>query len=106
SFSIKLLSPLLSSLFPYTTLIRSAGNLSAAHNQNLNKIDADYQNQTKQINQEIANHDQAVKSATTNVDNQINAASDTENTAQKADRKSTRLNSSHVSISYAVFCLK
>src|SRR5699024_11827041 len=27
-------------------------------------------------------------------------------TAQDADRKSTRLNSSHVSISYAVFCLK
>src|SRR5579885_2357133 len=27
-------------------------------------------------------------------------------TAAKADRKSTRLNSSHVSISYAVFCLK
>src|SRR5437868_11332789 len=26
--------------------------------------------------------------------------------AQGADRKSTRLNSSHVSISYAVFCLK
>src|SRR5207253_11260984 len=25
---------------------------------------------------------------------------------QKADRKSTRLNSSHVAISYAVFCLK
>src|SRR5699024_11388136 len=27
-------------------------------------------------------------------------------TSQKTDRKSTRLNSSHVSISYAVFCLK
>src|SRR5699024_11878690 len=26
--------------------------------------------------------------------------------AKRADRKSTRLNSSHVSISYAVFCLK
>src|SRR5690349_24171739 len=26
--------------------------------------------------------------------------------ASKADRKSTRLNSSHVEISYAVFCLK
>src|SRR5690625_6424965 len=26
--------------------------------------------------------------------------------AKKADRKSTRLNSSHVAISYAVFCLK
>ena len=70
-----------------------AGNLSTAHNQNLNKIDADYQNQTKQINQEIANHDQAVKSATTNVDNQINAASDTVNTAQKAvDNAQTDLN--------------
>ena len=61
-----------------------AGNLNVVHNQNLNKIDADYQNQTKQVNQEIANHDQAVKSATTNVDNQINAANDTVNTAQKA----------------------
>src|SRR5437773_6063519 len=27
-------------------------------------------------------------------------------TAQDADRKSTRLNSSHITISYAVFCLK
>ena len=70
-----------------------AGNLSAAHNQNLNKIDVDYQNQTKQVNQEIANHDQTVKSAaTTNVDNQINAASDTVNTAQKAvDNAQTNL---------------
>lgn len=71
-----------------------AGDLNIAHNQNLNKIDADYQNQTKQINQEIANHDQTVKSAaTTNVDNQINAASDTVNTAQKAvDNAQTNLN--------------
>lgn len=70
-----------------------AGNLNVVHNQNLNKIDADYQNQTKQVNQEIANHDQAVKSATTNVDNQINAASDTVNTAQKAvDNAQTNLN--------------
>src|SRR5438477_8015993 len=29
-----------------------------------------------------------------------------ENLDQKRDRKSTRLNSSHMSISYAVFCLK
>src|SRR5690625_6792725 len=28
------------------------------------------------------------------------------NTLEKIDRKSTRLNSSHVAISYAVFCLK
>src|SRR5438067_7146967 len=31
---------------------------------------------------------------------------DTAGEAQARDRKSTRLNSSHVSISYAVFCLK
>src|SRR5699024_12035892 len=31
---------------------------------------------------------------------------DSVNTTSKKDRKSTRLNSSHVSISYAVFCLK
>src|SRR5207249_11711485 len=31
---------------------------------------------------------------------------DAEGHAARADRKSTRLNSSHVSISYAVFCLK
>lgn len=68
-------------------------NLNVVHNQNLNKIDVDYQNQVKQINQEIANHDQAVKSATTNVDNQINAASDTVNTAQKTvDNAQTNLN--------------
>src|SRR5699024_11269502 len=30
----------------------------------------------------------------------------TPQTGQQRDRKSTRLNSSHVSISYAVFCLK
>ena len=70
-----------------------ANDLSVAHNQNLNKIDADYQNQTKQVNQGIANHDQAVKSATTNVDNQINAASDAVNTAQKVvDNAQTNLN--------------
>lgn len=70
-----------------------ANDLRVAHNQNLNKIDADYQNQTKQVNQEIANHDQAVKSATTNVDNQINAASDAVNTAQKVvDNAQTNLN--------------
>lgn len=75
-------------------------NLNIAHDQNLNKIDADYQNQTKQVNQELANaqstiktkHDQAVKSATTNVDNQINNANDTVNTAQKAvDNAQTNL---------------
>lgn len=76
-------------------------SLNIAHDQNLNKIDADYQDQTKQVNQELANaqstikanHDQAVKSATTNVDNQINAANDTVNTDQNAvNNDQTNLN--------------
>src|SRR5690348_17987179 len=36
----------------------------------------------------------------------LDAASRNEKTASRSDRKSTRLNSSHPSISYAVFCLK
>src|SRR5207249_6930705 len=36
----------------------------------------------------------------------VPARADTPVEAQSRDRKSTRLNSSHVSISYAVFCLK
>src|SRR5699024_12543305 len=36
----------------------------------------------------------------------VNVAVQTSPTNNAADRKSTRLNSSHVSISYAVFCLK
>src|SRR6266508_6110513 len=36
----------------------------------------------------------------------ISLASGTRTSATQPDRKSTRLNSSHVAISYAVFCLK
>src|SRR5690625_6508420 len=37
---------------------------------------------------------------------EFKAAANNKGTAKKRDRKSTRLNSSHVAISYAVFCLK
>src|SRR5438270_7875201 len=36
----------------------------------------------------------------------FNTAGNREDTVKKPDRKSTRLNSSHSQISYAVFCLK
>src|SRR5437868_10466476 len=36
----------------------------------------------------------------------VSLAHDSISTPENVDRKSTRLNSSHVSISYAVFCLK
>src|SRR5690606_41539585 len=42
----------------------------------------------------------------TNVEAAIKRASDKDTSNYDQDRKSTRLNSSHVKISYAVFCLK
>src|SRR5207302_8319674 len=38
--------------------------------------------------------------------NDVALAADAEDASRALDRKSTRLNSSHVKISYAVFCLK
>src|SRR5437868_9986422 len=68
-----------STLFPYTTLFRS-GNLAARELAQLGR-----QILASLIAEQVAYH---------------------EYQTAKTDRKSTRLNSSHVSISYAVFCLK
>src|SRR5699024_11348559 len=57
---------------------------------------------------DIACGNKAVKTNLLYTDIQTNIASIMDEIAGKVqlDRKSTRLNSSHVSISYAVFCLK
>src|SRR3989442_7937391 len=65
-----------STLFPYTTLFRSVFNLGLG----------------------------LIFVAEPSLDPR--AACPSEGSATKIDRKSTRLNSSHVRISYAVFCLK
>src|SRR5947199_6662512 len=44
--------------------------------------------------------------AASHIETYAAAASATEQPASMTDRKSTRLNSSHLGISYAVFCLK
>src|SRR3712207_8662572 len=69
-----------STLFPYTTLFRSLPNLSTAANSS---------------GQAYAISDEGYVAGES-------YASD----AARLDRKSTRLNSSHANISYAVFCLK
>src|SRR3712207_8746987 len=69
-----------STLFPYTTLFRSAGRGRLGR-----RLDAP-------LPQE-ARHETA-------------ALPDLAHDDDFADRKSTRLNSSHANISYAVFCLK
>src|SRR3712207_8609939 len=76
-----------STLFPYTTLFRSS--MAAPH---------------------VAGAWAVLKSKSTSVSvtQALNALKDTGRlvTDVNGDRKSTRLNSSHANISYAVFCLK
>src|SRR3712207_8472322 len=80
-----------STLFPYTTLFRShaegargVGFLPAQHEER----DARQQEEAPEHRQRIL--DEALETRV----------------LDGADRKSTRLNSSHANISYAVFCLK
>src|SRR2546422_1828684 len=79
-FFLMIRRPPRSTLFPYTTLFRSAEKLGLLHS-------ADYspKNRTKAT---FALADAALSEV------------------RRTDRKSTRLNSSHGYISYAVFCLK
>src|SRR3712207_8801591 len=78
-----------STLFPYTTLFRSI---------------RDDKNETGELKR-------VVNSLIQNIDvfsrdSIIIAATNHHELLDPADRKSTRLNSSHANISYAVFCLK
>src|SRR2546430_13562569 len=67
-----------STLFPYTTLFRSNAGKSSLLNR-------------------LAGYDAAIVTAIPGT---------TRDVVRERDRKSTRLNSSHSQISYAVFCLK
>src|SRR5437870_7442627 len=73
-------SPPKSTLFPYTTLFRSIGDLSAT---DIKHLDVGSWKSRKFAGLSIPTLAEFL-----------------------LDRKSTRLNSSHVAISYAVFCLK
>src|SRR5436853_1257583 len=77
--------PLRSTLFPYTTLFRS----SLVHGPGVQKAAArDHVLEQPEVDQPVLGH-QAARGR-----------------GRAQDRKSTRLNSSHLGISYAVFCLK
>src|SRR5438309_4715645 len=67
-----------STLFPYTTLFRSRFDEHLAYR------DVECRNESANVGEPVRRHSQT----------------------RCEDRKSTRLNSSHSSISYAVFCLK
>src|SRR3712207_7943198 len=90
-FFLMIRRPPRSTLFPYTTLIRSDKAVAV--------VVEELQKNTKKISTsaEVAQ----VGSISANGEREIG-----EMIAQAIDRKSTRLNSSHANISYAVFCLK
>src|SRR5438309_6374345 len=81
-FFLMIRRPPRSTLFPYTTLFRSTAGPEEVTALFSNALDAAYMGPNPAIN------------------------AYTKSSALEKDRKSTRLNSSHSSISYAVFCLK
>src|SRR5690554_7266399 len=78
-----------STLFPYTTLFRSAEEVTRLRAENKPTIPVLLCDE-KKANVFLRDDEPAVAAKL----------------HMKGDRKSTRLNSSHVRISYAVFCLK
>src|SRR3712207_9312385 len=84
-FFLMIRRPPRSTLFPYTTLFRSAGSGAPEHLQPF--------------------HPPAHRHADADVGD-LRAGLLLPVQAPGGDRKSTRLNSSHANISYAVFCLK
>src|SRR5690625_6018584 len=93
--------PPIPSLFPYTTLFRSRSKLGATQNRlehTINNLGASQENVTA-AESRIRDVDMAKEMMEFTKNNILTQAS-------QSDRKSTRLNSSHVAISYAVFCLK
>src|SRR3712207_7735829 len=75
-----------STLFPYTTLFRSRGIAAGLA--------------------ERVGHDRGGGGLAVGAGDHHRAALGGKQLGQQRDRKSTRLNSSHANISYAVFCLK
>src|SRR3712207_8257055 len=80
-----------STLFPYTTLFRSLGGPAAAGQGRL---------------QHVARAAGALRGTRADDGVQLVDEDDDLVAVLAEDRKSTRLNSSHANISYAVFCLK
>src|SRR3712207_7533101 len=90
-----------STLFPYTTLFRSLRDDGAGGHD---RARAD----VRAVHDHAAHADQDVVVDPRTVQHHPVADGDTATDDQRetGDRKSTRLNSSHATISYAVFCLK
>src|SRR3712207_8461466 len=90
-FFLMIRRPPISTLFPYTTLFRSFVTQDGA------ETDLDIGHYERFLDVEF---DRSANVTTGQVYSAVIAKE------RRGDRKSTRLNSSHANISYAVFCLK
>src|SRR3712207_7750181 len=88
-----------STLFPYTTLFRSVLRPLLFSKARKTSFHLREEGMSEEI---IPQHEQEVYSVLEKLSIQISIL----DLQQHRDRKSTRLNSSHANISYAVFCLK
>src|SRR2546430_6749084 len=84
-FFLMIRRPPRSTLFPYTTLFRSSDD------------------DTRHLHSGVSN---SAPADSLSMNRTINVDSRGDSHVHQEDRKSTRLNSSHSQISYAVFCLK
>src|SRR3712207_6903033 len=95
-----------STLFPYTTLFRSRGERQPGGGEE--PVAGDQRQVERRVEDEPGTRDQQERAlelvGDDEVPREVAEADDDERRHQ--DRKSTRLNSSHANISYAVFCLK
>src|SRR3712207_7042245 len=90
-FFLMIRRPPRSTLFPYTTLFRSQEF----------ELAAELRDRERKLRDRIESQEQELRDA--QAEDEIYV---TEEDVAQVDRKSTRLNSSHANISYAVFCLK
>src|SRR5699024_11914161 len=96
------LSTTITTLFPYTTLFRSSSVIETINHPKITNGKAN----PYDLFNIVLPRSSSLSFPNWKVKLNITAAKKSNIYAIFPDRKSTRLNSSHVSISYAVFCLK
>src|SRR5207249_11778432 len=99
-----ILHPPIPTLFPYTTLFRSA--LETKSSRRPGAVRPRCRNQNRRAGSATCQGNVQQGARNTKARAHSRAGERASRGGTETDRKSTRLNSSHVSISYAVFCLK
>src|SRR5207244_13163864 len=98
--------PPLSTLFPYTTLFRSRPRRDLGGPDDVEDQDQDGDEVEDAMREDGSDERRPEAAPARQLPRQHGHACQLADPARQQDRKSTRLNSSHQIISYAVFCLK